>query len=137
MANQELIEALNEQLNREVTTFLRYMLQAASIRGAAYEPVRKMYLEEVTDEVEHAQYLANQIRMLGGKPVLDPDLTPPPEDVNEMLRRDSAEEKVDVQNYVRLAELADTAGLFSLKTQMEDQAADEDEHGHEMQRLIG
>lgn len=137
MANQELIDALNEQLNREVTTFLRYMLQAASIRGAAYEPVRKMYLEEVTDEVEHAQYLANQIRMLGGKPVLDPDLTPPPEDVNEMLRRDSAEEKVDVQNYVRLAELADTAGLFSLKTQMEDQAADEDEHGHEMQRLIG
>jgi len=137
MANQELIEALNEQLNREVTTFLRYMLQAASIRGAAYEPVRKMYLEEVTDEVEHAQYLANQIRMLGGKPVLDPDLTPPPEDVNEMLRRDSAEEKVDVQNYVRLAEMADAAGLFSLKTQMEDQAADEDEHGHEMQRLIG
>jgi hypothetical protein len=34
MASQELIEGLNQQLNREVTTFLRYILHAVSIRGA-------------------------------------------------------------------------------------------------------
>ncbi|HPK67103.1 MAG TPA: ferritin-like domain-containing protein, partial [Thermoanaerobaculia bacterium] len=68
MAHKELIAGLNEQLNREVTTFLRYMLQAASIKGAANEVVRELYLEEVKDEVGHAQYLANQIVMLGGTP---------------------------------------------------------------------
>lgn len=46
MANQELIRSLNDQLNREATTFLRYMLQAASIKGAQWQNVRKMYLEE-------------------------------------------------------------------------------------------
>ena len=66
MATQELVKSLNQQLNREVKTFLRYMLQAASIKGAEHETVRRMYLEEVSDEVGHAQYLANQIAVLGG-----------------------------------------------------------------------
>lgn len=137
MAHDELIERLNEQLNREVTTVLRYMLQAASIKGAAYEPVREMYLTEVTDEIGHAQYLANQIRMLGGTPFLNPGLAPPPEDVTAMLTHDCDEEAVDVKNYVRLAEMAESAGLYSLKMQMEQQAADEGRHGQEMRRLLG
>jgi bacterioferritin (cytochrome b1) len=137
MADQELLDGLNQQLNREVSTFLRYMLQAASIKGAEYESVREMYLEEVTDEVEHAQYLANQIERLGGEPTLDPDLTPPPSDVREMLTQDAAEEQNDVQNYKKLASLADKADLVALKNAMEEQAVDEDEHGQEMKRLLG
>ncbi len=42
-----------------------------------------------------------------------------------------------MRNYVRLAALAEAAGLYSLKMKMEEQAADEDEHGHEMHRLLG
>ncbi|QNN21378.1 ferritin-like domain-containing protein [Planctomycetales bacterium ZRK34] len=137
MSKQELIDGLNQQLNREVSTFLRYMLQAASIKGAQYESVRGMYMKEVADEVGHAQYLANQIVMLGGTPKLEPDLTPPPTDVRQMLEADSGQEGTDVKNYIKLAELAEAEGLIALKMQMEDQAADEDEHGHEMQRLLG
>ena len=137
MAYDELIDGLNEQLNREVSTFLRYMLQAASIKGAEYEAVRQMYLAEVTDEVGHAQYLANQIEMLGGTPKLAPDLTPPPSSVQEMLEADAGAEEADVKNYVRLAQLAEQEGLIGLKTKMEEQAADEDEHGQEMRRMLG
>jgi len=137
MSNNEIVKALNDQLNREVSTFLRYMLQAASIKGAKYESVREMYLEEVVDEVKHAQYLANQIEMLGGTPELKPDLSAPPRDVSEMLKNDAKEEKKDVQNYKHLAELAEDKDLLSLKMNMEDQGAEEDEHGHEMQRLLG
>jgi bacterioferritin len=64
MPSQELMTGLNDQLNREVTTFLRYMLQAASIKGAQWQGVRDMYQSEVTDEVGHAQYLADQNVML-------------------------------------------------------------------------
>jgi bacterioferritin len=135
--NDELIHKLNDQLNREVGTFLRYMLQAASIKGAQLETVRQMYLEEVKDEVGHAQYLAGQIHMLGGTPQLTPDLAPPPTDVRTMLQRDAEAETTDVRNYVQLAALADKAGLIALKLRMEAQAGDEDEHGHEMRRLLG
>jgi bacterioferritin len=135
--NTELIAKLNDQLNREVGTFLRYLLQAASIKGAQHEKVREMYAEEVTDEVGHAQYLANQIVMLGGTPKLSPDLAPPPTDVRAMLERDAAAESTDVKNYVHLATLAEKAGLVALRLKMEEQAGDEDEHGQEMRRLLG
>jgi bacterioferritin len=137
MAKPELVNGLNEQLNREVTTFLRYMLQAASIKGAQWQNVREMYQQEVADEVGHAQYLADQIVMLGGIPKLQSDLSPPPSDVREMLSHDIREEQTDVQNYTRLAGLAEKEGLFALKMKMEEQAADEDEHRQGMQRLLG
>lgn len=137
MSRDELVDGLNRQLNREVTTFLRYMLQAASIKGAEFEKVREMYLEEVMDEVGHAQYLATQIVALGGTPKLDPDLRPLSGDVRAMLQRDADEEVTDVENYVRLAALAEEHGRFALKMRMEEQAADEDEHGQEMRRLLG
>lgn len=134
---EQLIAGLNDQLNREVTTFLRYILQAASIKGAEWDPVREMYLREVGGEVGHAQYLANQIVMLGGTPKLEPDLTPPPSDVREMLQRDAEQERKDVEHYTRLAALAEQKGHFALKLQLEEQAADEDRHGQVMIRLLG
>ena len=137
MASDKLLMGLNDQLNREMTIFLRYMLQAAGIKGAEWEAVREMYLGEVTDEVGHAQYLANQISALGGTPALEPDLSPPPTDVRQMLQRDMEEERTDVRNYTELATLAEQEGHFALKMKMEEQAADEDEHGMEMRRLLG
>lgn len=137
MKNQELLEKLNHALNREVSTFLRYMLQAASIKGAQWDSVRKLYESEVVDEVGHAQYLANKIVMLGGVPSLSPDLTPPPSEVPRMLERDIAEEEVDVRGYMDLAQLADSLGLVDLKLKMEEQAGDEASHAEEMKRLLG
>ncbi len=137
MANQELLNKLNDSLNREVSTFLRYMLQGASIKGAEWEAVRQMYLAEVADEVGHAQYLASKIVMLGGTPSLNPDLTSPPTDVKTMLQNDIAEEQADVAGYTELAELAEAEGLIDLKMKMEEQAADEAGHAESMQRLLG
>lgn len=137
MASEELIKGLNHAMNREVSTFLRYMLQGASIKGAEWDPARQMYLSEVADEMGHAQYLADKIIMLGGTPKLDPDLTPPPSDVPTMLKNDIAEEKVDVEGYMKLSQLAEKEGLVELKLKMEDQAADEAGHAEAMQRLLG
>lgn len=137
MANTELIEGLNHALNREVSTFLRYMLQAASIKGAELQSVRSMYEAEVLDEVGHAQYLANQIFMLGGSPKLHPDLTVPPATVIDMLSNDIDQEQEDVRHYLKLSVLAEEEGLIALKMQMEEQAADEDRHAQEMKRLLG
>lgn len=136
MKNDTLITKLNEQLNREVSTFLRYMLQAAAIKGAANEAIRSLYLSEVADEVQHAQYLANQIVRLGGTPKLAPDLSPIPSQVEQMVAADVAAESTDVANYIELAGMAESLGEFALKQTMEDQAADEDSHRQEMRRLM-
>ena len=137
MASKELLDGLQHALNREVGTFLRYMLQASMIKGIENQPVRQMYESEVADETGHAQYLANKIVMLGGSPKLDPDLTPPPTEVKAMLKNDISEEHKDVEHYKKLADLADKDSLIELKLQMEDQAADEERHALDMERLLG
>lgn len=137
MSNEQLIAKLNEQLNREVSTFLRYMRQGAAIKGEQHETVRNMYLAEVADEVGHAQYLTNQIVVLGGTPQLAPDLGPIPATVQEMLKADIAAEADDVKNYAELARLAEAGGHFALKQTMEDQATDEDNHRQQMARMLG
>ncbi len=64
MANQQqpngkLIEGLNEVLNRELSTGIRYLVQSSLIRGLPNEPLREMYRRELGDEMRHAQYLAD------------------------------------------------------------------------------
>ncbi len=135
MAHDALLEGLNEALNREISTVLRYMLQGSIIRGRQNQSLRAMYRAEVTDEIGHAQYLADKIVMLGGVPVLHPDLSPPPADVERMIDNDLAKEDLDVAHYKKLAELADRAGDIELKMKMEEQAADESHHADELRRM--
>ena len=137
MGNSELIQGLNDALNREVGTFLRYMLQASLIKGVEWAPLRDLYKMEVGDELLHASYLADKIVMLGGVLELDPDLTPPPADPRDMLRHDIAEEQIDVEGYKRLANLADELGMIELKMKMEEQAAEEARHAELLTRLLG
>lgn len=137
MLGKEPIEGLNHALNREVSTFLRYLLQSAAIKGAQWEQVRAMYAEEVEDEVGQARVLADYIVALGGTPKPAPDLTPPPTDVRQLLERDIEQEQIDVRHYIKLAELAAGEGIIVLKMKLEEQAADEQDHAMKMRRLLG
>lgn len=137
MQNQELIQGLNEQLNLEISTALRYLVQAAIIKGSQWEPARSMYEQEIADEIGHARYLANQLAMFDTTPRLDPHVTLPPSEVRQMLEQDAEAEREDVERYIHLARLAEEEGLVALKLRMEQQAADEDEHGQRMRRLLG
>jgi len=82
MENIQLISQLNNALNREISTAVRYMLQSSTISGVSNEPLRSMYRDEVQDELGHAQYLADKIVMLGGTPHPEPDFKPIPGDVS-------------------------------------------------------
>jgi len=73
--------------------------------------------------------------MFGGTPTLKRDLSPPPKDVQSVLKNDIAEEQVDLTGYMKLASLAESQGLVDHK--MEEQATDEHGHAAEMRRLLG
>jgi bacterioferritin len=135
MSKQALTDGLNEALNRELSTIIRYLLQGGTIRGRRNQLLRNMYREEVRDEIGHAQYLIDKIVMLGGTPKVNPDLTPPPGDVEKIIENDLVKEESDIAHYKKLAELAEQIGDIELKMQMEEQAADESRHADELRRL--
>jgi len=135
MSTQALIDGLNEALNRELSAVIRYLLQGSTIRGRRNQPLRKMYRDEVRDEISHAQYLVDKIAMLGGTPKVDPDVTPPPANVEKIIENDLAKEESDITHYKKLAQLAEQIGDIELKMQMEEQAADESRHADELRRM--
>jgi bacterioferritin len=135
MANEDLIKDLNEALNRELSTIIRYMLQGSIIRGRQNQSLRQMYRSEVGDEIGHAQYLADKIVALGAAPNVHPDLTPPPTGIEKMIDNDLAKEESDIAHYKKLADLADKSGDIELKMKMEEQAADESHHAEELRRM--
>lgn len=133
--NRKLIEGLNEAFNCEIATSIRYLLQGSAIRGRANQPLREMYREEVADEMGHAQYLADTIVRLGGTPSVNPNLSAPPQDVDQMIEQDIEAELSDVAHYVELADLADEANEIELRMRLEDLAADESHHADKLRRL--
>jgi bacterioferritin len=135
MANEALILGLNEALNREFSTVIRYLLQGSIIRGRQNQSLRQMYRDEVRDEIGHAQYLADKIMALGATPSVKPDLTPPPTGIDKMIDNDLAKEESDIAHYKKLADLADKSGDIELKMKMEEQAADESHHADELRRM--
>jgi bacterioferritin len=135
MANEALIQGLNEALNREFSTVIRYLLQGSIIRGRQNQSLRQMYRDEVRDEIGHAQYLADKIMALGATPSVKPDLTPPPTGIDKMIDNDLAKEESDIAHYKKLADLADKSGDIELKMKMEEQAADESHHADELRRM--
>jgi bacterioferritin len=135
MANEALIQGLNEALNREFSTVIRYLLQGSIIRGRQNQSLRQMYRDEVRDEIGHAQYLADKIVALGATPSVKPDLTPPPTGIDKMIDNDLAKEESDIAHYKKLADLADKSGDIELKMKMEEQAADESHHADELRRM--
>lgn len=115
---------------------LRYTIEAASLNGESHATARTLYLNEVSEKVERAQYLADQIVALGGDPKLSPDIVHPQTDLRQMLRRDAVEEQTDEQNYLNLATEAEKAQLSALKLEMEKHAAIEHKHVREMEGLL-
>ena len=135
--NGELIGAMNDALSREISTLVRYLVQGSSIHGLRNEPLRNMYRKEISDELGHAQYLADKIVAMGGTPKVKPDLSAPPADIAKMIKNDLAAEEKDVEHYRRLAGMAEQSGDVELKVRMEELAADEARHADELRRLQG
>ncbi len=133
--NSHLLAQLDDALNREISTVVRYMLQSSTIKGTSNEPLRQMYRNEVSDEIGHAQYLSDKIVMLGGKPQAKPNFKPIPSGIAEMVKNDLAAEEDDVAHYKKLATMAEEAGDIELKLRMEEQAADESRHAEQLRRM--
>ncbi len=133
MKNDPLIKGLAVQFNREASALLRYLIEAAALIDPNHETARQLYLREIRETPDHAQYLADQIVLLGGTPTLKTGRGSPAATVRDMLRRDAREETIDEKNYRQLASVAEREHRMDLKQKLEAQAAAEHQCGYEMQ----
>jgi len=61
-----IIQALTSAYWKEMETVQNYLALSTNLDGVRADPIKKALASDVTEELGHAQQLANRIRILGG-----------------------------------------------------------------------
>jgi bacterioferritin len=69
---EKVIELLNEALATELVCVLRYRHDHYMARGMESKTAADEFMEHATEELEHADWIAERIVQLGGEPKFDP-----------------------------------------------------------------
>lgn len=136
MDKKELIERLNEDLAGELSAVIQYTTYAAKATGPYRPQLVNFFLEEVPDEQQHAQYLANKIVALGGEPTTVARDVAPASGNRAMLEAVLAAERKAIEDYTQRAQDAEAYGDKGLMVQLEDMVADETGHAEETERIL-
>lgn len=67
------VKLLNEALATEIVCTLRYKYHAVMATGIASDSVKAEFTEHANEETQHADWLAERINQLGGKPNMNPE----------------------------------------------------------------
>ena len=108
---------------------VRSIYVCSSVTGPHRPMLRQFFSAEVPDELAHAQFLADKISSLGGRPTTEPRKVPAAADAHAMLENVLAAEKQAIADYKARAEQAAAFGDKGLATHEEVAVADgEDVH---------
>jgi bacterioferritin len=137
------VEILNVALATEMVCVLRYKFHAVTAQGIHSDAVKKEFEEHAMEEQEHADWLAERINQLGGKPDLNPvgfashSATEYVEGANliDMIRENLIAERIAIESYremVRYFANHDPTTRLLLERIL----AKEEEHANDMHDLL-
>lgn len=133
---EALITGLNEDLANEYSAAIMYTFNASVIEGM-YRPILRPFFEgEITDEMGHALYLSNKIKILGGTPTTTPAKVNQFTEPKEMLEGAVKAEEDTIKRYEERKIQAEKLGLSELAIHLDDMIEDETGHKEELSRLL-
>jgi bacterioferritin len=137
------VHILNEALATELVCVLRYKFHAVTAQGLASESVKAEFEEHAKDESEHADWLAERINQLGGKPNYNPEGLAQRADSQyaegetlvDMIKEDLAAERIAVETYREMVRYFSTNDPTTRRL-LETILAKEEEHADDMNNLL-
>ena len=96
---KHLIEALNQDLEREYQAIISYVVYSQVLKGAEYMNIAGELEKHAAEELSHALIISNQIDYLGGMPAVKPKAVRTSEKAREMLQFDLENETETIRNY--------------------------------------
>jgi bacterioferritin len=133
---KKIIDALNQDLSLEVQAITRYIVYAAAVHGPYRPAISALFRAEVTDELLHAQTLADKVAALGGEPTISFTPIEPPGDARAMIEVVLKAEEEAVRIYRAHLKLAERLGDVALRVQYENMIGDETKHAEEMRQML-
>ncbi len=136
LSHEQLLEALNKDLEWEYAAAIQYTQHAAVITGAKYESIQKELLVHAQEEMQHAVMLAEQVDYLGGIPTIDVEEREVSEDSLEMLKQDLRGEQKAIDSYKERIAQAEFLREYGLRRVLEDILIQEEEHKRDLMTVV-
>jgi len=142
---KELLDLLNKAFADEWFAYYQYWLGAKVVRGPMKDAVAAELLQHATEELMHADMVANRIIQLGGKPLTEPKkwyewsgcgYLPPDDDyVKKILEQNIHGEQCAISYYDQLMKKTRDTDIvtFNMVTTILEQ---EVEHEEDLQALL-
>lgn len=134
---EDLLAALNKDLEWEFAAAIQYTQHAAVITGAQYESIQKELLIHAQEEMQHAVLISEQIDYLGGTPTVEVERREVSADSREMLRQDLRGEQHAIDSYRERIAQAEALREYGLRRVLEDILIQEEEHKRDLLTALG
>ena len=137
MDTDALVEALNDDLRTEYQSIVQYVNHIATVTGAEFMRVIDELKAHVTQELSHAQILAEQVSFLGGKP--STTMTPVVEgaDPRDALKADLKLEENQLERYRERVTQATDLGLVDVAEALRPLLEQTQEHVRDLRTALG
>lgn len=136
MDKSKVIATMNEALNLELTSALKYLAWSFQVFGPTRKPIVEHFREEATESFDHATMLGDKIVALGGTPIVEADAPKlkPQMTVDDMLKRAVENEEAAIECYGRLLNLVQDE--THLRVVFENQIETEQGHLEEVSKML-
>jgi bacterioferritin len=137
MDREAFVALLNEDLQTEYQSIVQYVSHVATVTGAEFLAVIDELKRHLSQELSHAQILAEQVSFLGGNP--STTMTPVVEavDSDEALTADLRLESDQLQRYRERTQQASDLGLPDVAEALRPLLEQTQEHVRDLQTALG
>ena len=137
MDTKEFIERLNEDLGTEYQSIIQYVQHTATIKGAEYDAIVEELGNHLSQELEHAKILAQQIDFLDGTPTVEVPPVPNHPDGASALQADLELEERQLKRYRARYQEANELGLPDVAEALRPLLEQTQDHVHELRDSLG
>jgi len=128
VSRKELIDLLNQDLEREYQAIIAYVVYSQVLKGAQYMNIAGELEKHAHEELQHAITLANQIDYLGGMPATVPKPVRTSSKATDMLKFDLQNEAETIRNYRDRVRQCDAIGEFAMAEHIREILLEEQDH---------
>jgi bacterioferritin len=134
--NRELVDALNDDLATELKSIVQYVQHIAMLKGAEYVSTIAELNTHVTQELQHALTIAQQVDFLGGVPTTTVPAVPSVTDTETALKLDLQLEESQLDRYRERTQQAMDAGLPDVAEALRPLLEQTQEHVRDLRTVL-
>ncbi|MFN3652705.1 MAG: ferritin-like domain-containing protein [Armatimonadota bacterium] len=136
MADQEILDGLNEVMCTEYTSMIQLMQHSFLMQGADRYVFADLLRDHAKDTLTHARELGDKIVSLGGVPTVQIGEVRQSTDTQEMLRQDLEQHRAAVEKINEMVEKADARKMVALRVLLEEMSYEETQFLEELEKAL-